>query len=299
MWLKTLNVTDSAWHTNNPHCGSIGHVLEFPESCVLANELKFDAVNLDFQYLRKCGPAAVTTLLNKHQLQAAAFAFTIQMNTIFSELDFKKSLREFNRDCFLAREAGCHRCVGFIQPSSNDTDFYKNFNVLTHRLKQVKPILIENGIKLGLEFIGPTTMRLNAKYDFIHTIDGLRALIASANCENVVGLKLDSMHWYASGAGLLDIQKMSANEIIYVEIMDAVGGYNRLEVPEFSRRLPNTKGVIDVVGFLRELNNIGYRGPLVVEPWNEELSNESCYEAATKIKKSIDECMIAAGISDE
>jgi len=38
-WLRTLNVTDATAHTEGPHCGSIGHVLSFPESCALAKNL--------------------------------------------------------------------------------------------------------------------------------------------------------------------------------------------------------------------------------------------------------------------
>lgn len=296
MWLKTLNVTDAKWHTEDPHCGSIGHVLSFPESCELANKLGFNAVNLDLSFIRRRGSKSVLTLLSQHNLLASAFACSARINTKFSEIDFKESLIEFENDCRLAKESGYQRCVGFIQPSSNELDFYDHFKILSNRLKEIKPILLKNNIKLGLEFIGPPTMRVEAKYDFIHTIDGLRALIATADCKNIIGFKLDTMHWYASGAGLLDLRKMSPIEIIYIEIMDAMDGFDRLSVPEFSRKLPSPDGIIDVVGFLREINQLGYKGPIVVEPWNEEIKRLSCEEAAKRIKKSLDECMIAAGI---
>ena len=75
-------------------------------------------------------------------------------------------------------------------------------------------------VRLGLEFIGPTTMRRQRRFDFIHTLDGVRALIAAAHAQNCVGLKLDAFHWYTSGAGLLDIEKLSAEEVVYVEVND-------------------------------------------------------------------------------
>jgi sugar phosphate isomerase/epimerase len=79
----------------------------------------------------------------------------------------------------------------------------------------------------------------SGRFDFIHTLDGIRALIAAANSQHCVGIKLDAFHWYTSGAGLLDIEKLSPEEVVYVEINDGLkGDYDRFTLPEFQRELP-------------------------------------------------------------
>jgi len=296
-WLRTLNVTDAPSHTDGPHCGSIGHVLPFPESCRLAEKFEFDAVNADRSYLKDHGPVQVAKLLKQHNLKPGAFAFSAALNQCFTDSDFEKSLEAFEQDLSLGREAGFKRCVGYVQPSSDTLGYYEHFALLCRRLKRVKLLLETYGVRLGLEFIGPTTMRLRRKFDFIHTMDGIRGLIAAADAENCVGLKLDAMHWYTSGAGLLDIEKLSPGEVVYVEINDGLkGDYDRFTLPEFQRELPGTIGTIDVTGMLKALDALGFDGPLVVEPWNARLRGMDPADAVERVKKALDLSLNNAGI---
>ena len=296
-WLRTLNVTDAPAHTDGPHCGSIGHVLPFPESCGLAEKFGFDAVNADRSYLKEHGPAKVVGLLKQHNLRPAAFAFSAAFNACHTDADFEQSLEGFEQDLSLGRQAGFTCCVGYVQPSSDRFGFYDHFALLSSRLQRIKPLLETHEVRLGLEFIGPTTMRLRRKFDFIHTLDGLRALIAAASAENCVGFKLDAMHWYTSGGGLLDIEKLSAAEVVYVEINDGLkGDYDRFTLPEFERELPGVTGTIDVAGMLRTLDAVGFEGPLVVEPWNAELREMDPSDAAGKVKQTLDLSLKNAGI---
>ena len=296
-WLRTLNVTDAPSHTDEPHCGSIGHVLPFPESCRLAEKFGFDAVNADRAYLRKHGPAQVAGLLKQHHLEPGAFAFSAAFNACHADADFEQSLEGFEQDLSFGRKAGFACCVGYVQPSSDTLDYYDHFALLCSRLKRIKPLLETYGVRLGLEFIGPTTMRLRRKFDFIHTLDGLRALIAAAGAESCVGFKLDAMHWYTSGAGLLDIEKLSAGEVVYVEINDGLkGDYDRFTLPEFERELPGATGTIDVTAMLKALDALGFDGPVVVEPWNAPLREMSPADAIEKVKKALDLSLASAGI---
>jgi sugar phosphate isomerase/epimerase len=296
-WLRTLNVTDAPAHTDDPHCGSMGHVLPFPESCRLAEKFGFDAVNGDRAYLKAHGPEKVAELLAQHHLKPAAFAFSAAFNACFSDAEFEKSLHGFGEDLSMGRRAGFECCVGYVQPSSDRLNFHDHFNLLCGRLKQVKDLLEAHGVRLGLEFIGPTTMRRARTFDFIHTLDGLRGLIAAAGAENRVGLKLDAMHWHASGGGLLDIEKLSPEEVVYVEINDGLGGdYDRFTLPEFERELPGETGIIDVAGMLRALDSTGFQGPIVVEPWNAKLRAMAPSDAVEKVKRALDRCLKDAGV---
>ncbi len=296
-WLRTLNVTDAPSHTDGPHCGSIGHVLPFPESCRLAEKYGFDAVNADRSYWKEHGPAQVASLLKQHNLKPGAFAFTAAFNACHTDVDFEQSLEGFEQDLSFGRQAGFKRCVGYVQPSSDTLGYYDHFALLCGRLKRIKPLLEKYGVRLGLEFIGPTTMRLSRKFDFIHTLDGLRGLIAAADAESCVGFKLDAMHWYTSGAGLLDIEKLSPGEVVYVEINDGLkGDYDRFTLPEFERELPGATGTIDVAGMLRTLDALGFDGPVVVEPWNAQLRGMNPSDAVGKVKQTLDLSLKNAGI---
>ena len=296
-WLRTLNVTDAPAHTDGPHCGSLGHVLPFPESCALAEQFGFDAVNADRGFLRSHGPEATRSLLETHHLASGAVAFSAAFNACFSDTEFHQSLALLEKDLSLASQAGFNRCVGFVQPSSRKFSFHEHFTLLRKRLQTVTPLLKTHCVRLGLEFIGPATMRITPEHDFIHTLDGIRSLIAAADAQSEVGIKFDSLHWYASGAGLLDIEKLAPEEIVYVEINDGLkGDYNRLTIPEFERELPGTTGVIDLDGMLKKLDTIGFCGPVVVEPWNQPLRDMAPANAVRLAKDALDSCMESAEI---
>lgn len=296
-WLRTLNVTDAPAHTDDPHCGSIGHVLPFPESCRLAEKFGYDAVNADRLFLKEHGPIQVVSLLKQHNIKPAAFAFSAAFNGCYSDSDFEQSLTGFEQDVSLCREAGFKCCVGYVQPSSDTMGYYDHFSLLSGRLKRIKPLLEAYDVRLGLEFIGPTTMRVRRKFDFIHTMDGIRSLIAAASAQNCVGFKLDTIHWYTSGAGLLDIEKLSPGEVVYVEINDGLkGDYDRFTLPEFQRELPGAAGIIDTAGMLGKLDAIGFDGPVVVEPWNAQLREMPPGDAVGKVKAALDDSLKKAGI---
>jgi sugar phosphate isomerase/epimerase len=265
----------------------------------LAQKYGFDAVNADRNFVREKGPLHAADLMKQHTIQPAAFAFSAAFNACYSDAEFEQSLTIFEKDLAACREAGFTCCVGYVQPSSNRLPYYEHFALLSQRLKHIKPLLEAHNVRLGLEFIGPTTMRVRRKFDFIHTMDGLRSLIAAASAQNRVGFKLDALHWYTSGAGVLNIEKLSPEEVVYVEINDGLkGDYDRFTLPEFQRELPSATGTINLVGMLQKLDAMGFQGPVVVEPWNAPLREMSPEEAVKKVKLALDSCLYRAGIND-
>ena len=112
-----------------------------------------------------------------------------------------------------------------------------------------------------------------------------------------MGFKLDALHWYTSGAGLLDIEKFFPGEVVYVELNDGLkGDYDRFTLPEFQRELPGATGTIDIAGMLGKLDAIGFDGPVVVEPWNAQLREMSPADAIEKAKIALDNSLKKAGI---
>jgi hypothetical protein len=53
-----------------------------------------------------------------------------------------------------------------------------------NKLRPVGQVLGEYGCQLGLEFIGPATMRAGHRYEFINTLDGILELIDRLDLEN-------------------------------------------------------------------------------------------------------------------
>ncbi len=58
-------------------------------------------------------------------------------------------------------------------------------------------ILADHGCRLGLEFVGPKTLRDSQRYPFIYTMAGMLALGDAIGTGNV-GLLLDCYHLYTS-----------------------------------------------------------------------------------------------------
>ncbi|NIM04278.1 MAG: TIM barrel protein [Armatimonadetes bacterium] len=178
--------------------------------------------------------------------------------------------------------------ITYIWPSSDTLTFEENFRFHVDRLRPIAEILAEKGCRFGLEFLGPWTVRKDARYEFIHNMDGMLALCAAVGTDNM-GLLLDCWHWYTAGGRVEQINKLRDEDIVCVHINDAPAGIAMDEQIDTVRCLPGETGVIDIRGFLSALAEIGYSGPVVVEPFNERLKNlppkQALQETAAALKE--------------
>ena len=91
-------------------------------------------------------------------------------------------------------------------------------------------------------------------------------------------------------------ERLSPEEVVYVEVNDGLNGdYDRFTLPEFQRELPGATGIIDLTGMLKKLDALGFDGPIVVEPWNEQLREMSPLDAI-ETKIALDRCLKKANI---
>ena len=67
--------------------------------------------------------------------------------------------------------------------------------------------------------------------------------------------------------------------MVDAHINDAFEGRGPDEQIDNQRRLPGQSGVIDLVGFLQGLKEIGYTGPVTPEPFSPKLREMSAEEA--------------------
>lgn len=273
------------------HCGNMGHVIgDFSKACFLARKYNFDGINIDLNS-DSTSLAQKKELLEKYHLIPAAYGSPLRLYDSDTNEEFEQSLRVLEKEAKSLKYLGCKIILCYLPPFSEHLNFNANFNLMSERLRRIKPILEENGLKFALEFIGPTETRVHTKYDFIHTIDGVRCLIASSGLDGFAGFKLDVHHWANSGAGLLDLKHLEVDSILYVELNDGLEGYDLFSMPEFTRELPMKTHVTAVSSFLCELIRKNYIGPICVEPWNEEIKKMPLEDAIQIVKKSLDVCL--------
>jgi sugar phosphate isomerase/epimerase len=185
----------------------------------------------------------------------------------------------------LAKRAGCDRCYTWIMPAHNELDFQANFDQHAKRLQRVAEVLQDNGIRFGIEFVGPKTLRAKFKHAFVCDIDGICKLADAAGHDT--GVLLDAFHWYTSGAKVEDITGKLKGRIVYVHVNDARKGRAPDQQVDNERALPGDTGVIDIAAFLGALRKVGYDGPVAAEPFMPELNQLSPDEAAARVAASL------------
>jgi len=252
--------------------GAVSLELPFEEALRLARDHGFAALDLPPSVL--AGADALSGAALRARYAAAAVrpgGWALPVDFRRDKEAFRRDLADLPRQAALAGELAAPWCFAWILPYSDERDYAANMKRHAARLRQVARILAEHGCRLGLEFVGPATLRVGHRYPFIHTIAETLELVARIDIPGT-GLLLDCWHWYTSHASLADIGSLSKEAVVYVHVNDAPQGLEVDAQIDNQRLLPSDSGVIDVAGFLRALVGIGYDGPVVVEPFNAALA---------------------------
>jgi len=179
---------------------------------------------------------------------------------------FKQALETFKSWAELAHIAGCTRAFNHIWPGSNERDYEENFEWHINRLTAIYNVLNNHGVRYGLEFMGPKTVRKTFKHDFIHSLIGVISLVEEVN--NKIGFVFDTFHWYCSGSNLDDLQFAARHpeRIINLHLSDANASFSYEDQVDDLRAMPMKNGIIDSIQILSLLNQSGYDGPVIIEP---------------------------------
>jgi sugar phosphate isomerase/epimerase len=200
-----------------------------------------------------------TKALFEHlQLRPGVFSLPVEFRR--DDAAFQKDLAKLAPAAEFAAAIGCPRMCTWISPSS-DRPKAELRAVYLERFSAAGKVLAASGVRLGLEFIGPLQSRKAQPHEFIWRMDEMLAF--AKECGPNVGLLLDSWHWHHAGATVADIIAAGRDRIVEVHLNDA-----RREPPEAVRdndRIMPGEGVIDLTGFLRALQKIGYTDALSVE----------------------------------
>ncbi|MDH5794553.1 MAG: TIM barrel protein, partial [Candidatus Bathyarchaeota archaeon] len=103
-------------------------------------------------------------------------------------------------------------------------------------------------------------------------------------------------HWYTSHGTLDQIGRLKGRDVVYVHVNDAPPGIPIDEQIDNVRRLPGETGVIDIVGFLKTLKQIGYDGPITPEPFEKRLKELPIKGAVRKAGKALDNVWRSAAL---
>jgi len=271
-------------------CGNFGVSASQPETIELAARHGFESVGVDGAALAKMSDDQIAGLKATMKDKGIVFgAAGLPVEFRREETQFEQGLKELPKFASGLQRAGVGRVATWLMPGHSTLPYLQNFRQHATRLRKVAETLKGQGIRLGLEYVGPRTSWTSLRYPFIHTLGEMGDLIAEINTGNV-GYLLDSWHWWHAGDTVADLLALKANDVIAVDLNDAPAGIAKEQMPDGRRELPCATGVIDVGPFLNALNGIGYDGPVRAEPFNQALSKlpkeDACAAVASAMHKA-------------
>ena len=273
--------------------GAIGiRGLSLSESIDLAKTAGFAGLDFSIQQAAELGAGAARALFDEAGIKYGAWGLPVRWQSD----DWRNDLAELPRYAAVAAEMGAERVSTWCPPSSTEREFDENFAWHLERFRAIAEVLAGHGMRFGIEFIGPQSLRPPDKHSFIYTMEGMLELAAAIATGNV-GLLLDAWHLYTSGGSLADLDKISNADIVNVHVNDAPAGLTMAEYMDHDRRLPCETGVIPLAGFMGKLAALGYDGPVTPEPFSARVNAiEDPLEAATVTAASMDQLWRVAGL---
>ena len=246
--------------------------VRWPEFAELAARTGYPGTDVMLGPAMAQGAEATNTLLKQLSLRPAVLDFPVDFRK--DDSTFEKSVAELDKAAQFAAAIGCPRMMTYIL-SSSDTPKEDLRATYKKRFQASAAILAQHGVRLGLEFLGPLHIRKQFRYEFIWRMPEMLAF--AKECGPNVGLQLDSWHWHHAGATTKDIVDAGRHRIVHVHFNDSPS-LPPAQIRDDQRLLPG-EGIIDLVGFLRALQQIGYKDALSVEVFG-RMDNETPERAA-------------------
>ncbi len=190
--------------------GAIGvRAANLEESLAAAKIGGFDGVEFSpseiADLIAASGVEAVRGLFTEAGLRPAGWGLPIDWRG--SEENWQAGLRDLPRLAAAAAAIGGTRVSTWIMPCSNDRPYDENYEFHVQRFTPIARILGDHGVSLGLEFIGPKTLRQTQTHPFIHTMEAMLGL--GRDIGPNVGLLLDCWHWYTSQGTMESLKSLT------------------------------------------------------------------------------------------
>lgn len=245
----------------------------WPEFARLAARVGFPGTDVMLDAAMKAGARETKQLLQELKIKPAILNFPVEFRK--DDAAFRTSLSKLDEAGRFAAGIGCPRMITWILPSS-DTPKDELRRIYKQRFTESARILARSDVRLGLEFLGPLHLRKMHRYEFIWRMNDM--LTFAKECGPNVGLLLDAWHWHHAGATAEDIVAAGRDRIVHVHFDDSAN-LPPEQIRDDERLMPG-EGVIDLVGFLKALQKIGYKDALSVEVFGRGLKSMSPEAAA-------------------
>jgi sugar phosphate isomerase/epimerase len=236
-----------------------------------ASQFGFESIEPSAQFLGKLSDTQLQEYLG--QMQAAQLAWgAAGLSVPFRDDDsaFEQGMKSLPGEARTLQRAGVTRIATWLAPGHKSLTYVANFRQHARRLREAAKVLGDHGIRLGLEYVGPKTSWSTSRFPFLHTMAEMKDLIDEINCDNL-GFLLDSWHWYTAQETEADLLSLRAGDVVLCHLNDAPLGIPVEQQIDNRRGLPCATGVIDLTTFLGAMVKIGYDGPVVCEPFSQEL----------------------------
>jgi sugar phosphate isomerase/epimerase len=265
-------VRDLAKFTMDLRCSSIGVRADQRDAIRLGHKHGFESVTPDSAFLSDLSDESRARLLEEMTDKKLAWG-AVGLPVVFhrDEATFADGIKRLPRLASGMQRAGVTRVGTWLSPSHSELTYAANFRQHTMRLGSCAKILADHGLRLGLEYIGPKTLRPSNRHGFIHSMAETKELIAEIGLDNV-GFVLDSWHWYTAHETADDLRTLKNRDVIACDLNDAPAGIPVDQQIDNRRELPAATGVINLKKFLEVLVEIGYDGPIRAEPFNRVLN---------------------------
>lgn len=260
--------------------GALGIKADQRGAIDLAAKHGFDAVDANAGYLQGLSAGELQDLLGYMRSKNIEWGLAgMPVDFRGEEAAFRDGIGKLPDTAKGLQRASVKRATTWFMPRHQTLPYQANFKQHAARLREIAKILNDNGLRFGLEYVGPKTTWSTQRYTFARTLAETRELIAEIGQPNV-GLVMDSWHWYHAGDKASDIETLQAKDVVSVDLNDAPAGVPKDEMVDGKRELPASSGVIDVKSFLAALEKIKFDGPVRVEPFNDAVRKMAPDEAA-------------------
>ncbi len=264
--------------------------VHWPEFARLAAKVGYPGVDVDLGAAMKAGLPATNALLEELKIKPAAINLPVEFRK--DDATFGKDLDQLGDAASFSAALGCPRMITWLMPSSK-TPKAELRALYLKRFRACADVLARSHVRLGLEFLGPLHLRQQEPYEFIWRMPEMLAF--AHECGSNVGLLLDVWHWHHAGATTDDIIKAGKDGIVHVHFNDAPN-LPPDQIRDDERLMPG-EGVINLVGFLRALRQIGYQDALSVEVFGKFLEKMTPEDAARRALEASRGVMQKAGVA--
>jgi len=273
--------------------GAIGVKVDgLQEGLALASKHGFSGYHFGIGEAAQLGATRVLELAGEAGVRLSAFGFPLDFRS--DEAAFEQDLAALPALAQVAADLDVGRTATWITPASEELNFADNLALHARRLQPAVAILADQGIRLGLEYVGPKTSRDGKKHDFVHCMDQMSELCGAVgdNC----GYLLDAWHWYTAHEDASHLQRLSPDQVVDVHVNDAPERSVDEQIDN-QRCLPGETGVIDISTFLGSLKQIGYDGPVMVEPFSQPLREMAADDACAATMTALDRVFVESGLA--